>query len=143
MTKEEAIVEFEKQLHSAVVVLDSGFGAHPNESDRVYRKRKEMTEIALSALRAQQEAEKNDQLRENREDGIAGTMSIQADVEGDIASQLRQMALRTPPICHKEIGNHGPVFCKPFEQFQLLMRTAAEEIERLRELGEEHYEQNH
>ncbi len=69
MTTEEAIVEFEKQLHSAVVVLDSGFGTHPGENDRIYRKRKEMAEIALSALRAQQEAENQksltlDELRE-------------------------------------------------------------------------------
>lgn len=62
MTKDEAIVEFEKQLHSAVVVLDSGFGTHPGESDRIYRKHKEMAEIALSAIRAQQEAESNDPL---------------------------------------------------------------------------------
>ncbi len=55
MTTEEVIVEFEKQLHSAVVVLASGFGTHPGENDRIYRKRKEMAEIALSALRAQQE----------------------------------------------------------------------------------------
>ncbi len=56
MTVEEAIVEFEKQLHSAVVVLASGFGTHPGENDRIYRKRKAMAEIALSALRAQQGA---------------------------------------------------------------------------------------
>ena len=62
MTTEEAIVEFEKQLYSAVVVLDSGFGTHPGENDRIYRKRKEMAEIALSALRAQQETEKNEPL---------------------------------------------------------------------------------
>lgn len=62
MTTEEAILEFEKQLHSAVVVLDSGFGTHPGESDRIYRKRKAMAEIALSALRAQQELEENEPL---------------------------------------------------------------------------------
>ena len=52
---EEAIKKFEKQLNSAMVVLDSGFGTRPGECDRVYRERKEMAEIALSALRAQQE----------------------------------------------------------------------------------------
>lgn len=54
MTIEEAIKKFEKQLHSAMVVLDSGFGTSPGECDRVYRERKEMAEIALSALRQQE-----------------------------------------------------------------------------------------
>ena len=54
MTNEEAIKKFEKQLHSAMVVLDSGFGTSPGECDRVYRERKEMAEIALSALRQQE-----------------------------------------------------------------------------------------
>ncbi len=44
MTTEEAIIAFDKQWHSAVVVLDSGFGTHPGENDRIYRKRKEMAE---------------------------------------------------------------------------------------------------
>lgn len=57
MTREEAIAKFEKQLTSAMVVLDSGFGTRPGESDRLYRERKELAEIALSALRAQQEVE--------------------------------------------------------------------------------------
>lgn len=55
MTDREAIVAFEKQLHSAQVILDSGFGTHPGESDSLYRRRKEMAEAALSAL---QEREK-------------------------------------------------------------------------------------
>ncbi len=46
MTTEEAIAEFEKQLHSAVVVLDSGFGTHPGENDR--RIDKNMEQIVLS-----------------------------------------------------------------------------------------------
>lgn len=54
MTREEAIKKFEKQLHSAMAVLDSGFGTSPGECDRVYRERKEMAEIALSALRQQE-----------------------------------------------------------------------------------------
>ena len=51
MTREEAIVLFEKQLTAAQVVLDSGFGSNPGENDSLYRRRKEMAEIALSALR--------------------------------------------------------------------------------------------
>ena len=54
MTREEAITKFEKQLTSAMVVLDSGFGTRPGESDRLYRERKELAEIALSALRQQE-----------------------------------------------------------------------------------------
>ena len=50
MTREEAIVLFEKQLTAAQVVLDSGFGSNPGENDSLYRRRKEMAEIALSAL---------------------------------------------------------------------------------------------
>ena len=51
MTREEAIVLFEKQLTAAQVVLDSGFGSNPGENDSLYRRRKEMAEIALTALR--------------------------------------------------------------------------------------------
>ena len=51
MTREEAIVLFEKQLTAAQVVLDSGFGSNPGENDSLYRRRKEMAEIALAALR--------------------------------------------------------------------------------------------
>ena len=51
MTREEAIERFEKQLTAAQVVLDSGFGTNLGESDLLYRRRKEMAEIALSALR--------------------------------------------------------------------------------------------
>lgn len=51
MTKEEAIALFEKQLTAAQVVLDSGFGSNPGENDFLYRRRKEMAEIALTALR--------------------------------------------------------------------------------------------
>lgn len=52
MTREEAITLFEKQLTAARVVLDSGFGSNPGENDILYRRRKEMAEIALSALRS-------------------------------------------------------------------------------------------
>ena len=51
MTREEAIALFEKQLTAAQVVLDSGFGSNPGENNILYRRRKEMAEIALSALR--------------------------------------------------------------------------------------------
>ena len=51
MTREEAIVLFEKQLTAAQVVLDSGFGSNAGENDFLYRRRKEMAEIALTALR--------------------------------------------------------------------------------------------
>ena len=54
MTREEAIALFEKQLTAAQVVLDSGFGSNPGENDFLYRRRKEMAEIALSALRHQE-----------------------------------------------------------------------------------------
>ena len=51
MKVKEAIVLFEKQLKAAQAVLDSGFGTHPGEHDFLYRRRKEMAEIALAALR--------------------------------------------------------------------------------------------
>ena len=51
MTREEAIALFAKQLTAAQVVLDSGFGSNPGENNSLYRRRKEMAEIALSALR--------------------------------------------------------------------------------------------
>lgn len=61
MTREEAIKRFEKQLNEAMVVLDSGFGTRPGENDLLFRKRKEMAEIALQALREQEEREKQPQ----------------------------------------------------------------------------------
>lgn len=57
MSRAEAIRRFEKQLTEAMVVLDSGFGTRPGENDLLYRKRKEMAEIALQALREQEERE--------------------------------------------------------------------------------------
>lgn len=51
MTREEAIALFEKQLTAAQVVLDSGFGSNPGENDFLYRRRKDMAEIALASLR--------------------------------------------------------------------------------------------
>ena len=57
MTREEAIKRFENQLKAAIVVLDSGFGTHPGENDRLYRERKEMAQLAIAALREQEERE--------------------------------------------------------------------------------------
>lgn len=57
MTRDEAIKRFEEQLTAAMAVLDSGFGTRPGESDRLYRERKEMAEIALQALRNHEEHE--------------------------------------------------------------------------------------
>lgn len=57
MDRAEAIKRFEKQLSSALVVLDSGFGTRPHESNRLYVERKEMAEIALAALREQEQRE--------------------------------------------------------------------------------------
>lgn len=51
MTRKEAITLFEKQLTAAKVVLDGGFGSNPGENDFLYRRRKDMAEIALAALR--------------------------------------------------------------------------------------------
>ena len=51
MTRGEAIDLFEKQLTAAQAVLDSGFGSNPGENDILYRRRKEMAQIALTALR--------------------------------------------------------------------------------------------
>lgn len=50
MTREEAITLFKKQLTAAQAVLDSGFGSNPGENDSLYRRRKEMAKIALTAL---------------------------------------------------------------------------------------------
>lgn len=55
MTREEAIKRFEYKLKAAIAVLDSGFGTHPGENDRLYRERKEMAQLALAALREQEE----------------------------------------------------------------------------------------
>lgn len=54
MTESEAIKKairhFECMKNDAVVVLDSGFGTHPGESDLVYRNRKMYAELAINAL---------------------------------------------------------------------------------------------
>ena len=65
MTLEEAIALFEKQLTAAQVVLDSGFGSNPGENNFLYRRRKEMAEIALTALRpvSREQVEKVERMR--------------------------------------------------------------------------------
>lgn len=85
MTIEDAIERFERQLNNAIVVLDRGFGTRPGEDNRLYRERKEMAEITLSALRAQQEAEENepltlDELRQM--DGEPVWFNVLVDGEG-------------------------------------------------------------
>lgn len=49
----KAIRYFECMKNDAVVVLDSGFGTHPGESDLVYRNRKMYAELAIQALEKQ------------------------------------------------------------------------------------------
>ena len=57
------------------------------------------------------------------------------DVKEKLVEQLREVASKTPPICRydnpDEIEHFGKtitVYCKPFEQFQELMRDAADYI---------------
>lgn len=57
------------------------------------------------------------------------------DVREKLVEQLREVASKTPPICRydnpEEIEYFGKtitVYCKPFEQFQGLMRDAADYI---------------
>ena len=52
-----------------------------------------------------------------------------------LVERLQEMASRTPPVCQydrpKEVeilGKQITVYCKPFEQFQDLMREAADAI---------------
>lgn len=49
----KAIRHFKCMKDDAVVVLDSGFGTHPGESDLVYRNRKLYAELAIDALEKQ------------------------------------------------------------------------------------------
>ena len=50
---EKAIKHFECEKSNTVVVLDSGFGTKPNESNIVYKNRKLYTELAINALEKQ------------------------------------------------------------------------------------------
>ena len=54
----KAIRHFECMRNDAVVILDSGFGTHPGESDLVYRNRKMYAELAINALEKQIEMKK-------------------------------------------------------------------------------------
>ncbi len=92
-----AIIEFEKQLHSAVVILDSGFGSRPGENDRIYRKRKEMAEIALQALRAQQEAEQGC-------DKCSGIVYRQT-TSGKIIPIEQKCSVKITPPCYQPDGD--------------------------------------
>ena len=56
---EKAIRHFECMKNDAVVVLDSGYGTHPGESDLVYRNIKMYAELAINALEKQIEMKKN------------------------------------------------------------------------------------
>lgn len=47
----KAIKHFEYVRDGAIAVLDSGFGAHENESDIVYQNRKMYAELAIYALK--------------------------------------------------------------------------------------------
>ena len=57
------------------------------------------------------------------------------DIKEKQVEQLREVASKTPPICRydnpDEIEHFGKtitIYCKPFEQFQELMRDAADYI---------------
>lgn len=46
-----------------------------------------------------------------------------------LIDELKEVAGLTPPVCRHEEGNTGPVFCKPFEDFQDLLLRAAHALE--------------
>lgn len=50
---EKAIKHFKCERDGAIVVLDSGFGSRPGESDLLYRNRKERAQIAIDAIEKQ------------------------------------------------------------------------------------------
>ena len=97
MTREEAIVLFEKQLTAAQVVLDSGFGSNPGENDSLYRRRKEMAEIALTALTTRQ----------------AEDEKLRAELE-----QLREMD-GEPVYVASAIGEHSAWYIVDLEENEL------------------------
>lgn len=59
----KAIRHFECMKNDAVVVLDSGFGTHPGESDLVYRNRKMYAELAIQALEKHIPKKPNDEIK--------------------------------------------------------------------------------
>ena len=50
---EKAVKHYKCERDGAIVVLDSGFGSKPGESDLLYRKRKERAQIAIYAIEKQ------------------------------------------------------------------------------------------
>ena len=59
-----------------------------------------------------------------------------------LIDDLRRLADLTPPICqydrpeeHEIFGKKITVYCKPFEQFQDMLRQAADALESLRPKG--------
>jgi uncharacterized protein YbaR (Trm112 family) len=64
---------------------------------------------------------------------VGGCMMV---TEKRLIDQLREMADRTPPICQYDkpektmiFGKEITVYCKPFEQFQELLRRAADALD--------------
>ena len=50
---EKAIKHYKCERDGAIVVLNSGFGNKPGESDLLYRNRKERAQLAIDALKKQ------------------------------------------------------------------------------------------
>lgn len=109
MTTEEAIRKFEIFRNATKKVLDSNDNHYLKNFESFYREKIEMAELAISALRAQQERDRN------------STM---------IVAKLREFASMNPPVCEWDKDNHGPVYCKPYEPWQETAREAADIIER-------------
>lgn len=89
MTREEAIILFEKQLTAAQVVLDSGFGSNPGENDSLYRRRKEMAEIALAALRGPTREQVEKMRGEWTTDGVCSRCGFDAMYYKGVPVQVR------------------------------------------------------
>lgn len=101
MTREEAIALFEKQLTAAQVVLDSGFGSNPGENNFLYRRRKEMAEIALSALRpvSREQVEKVRAGCEYCEKHKINLVRIEMNYNDSPGSPKRLNPTRVPKFC--------------------------------------------
>lgn len=67
----KAIKHFECMKNDAIVVLDSGFGTKPGESDLVYRNRKMYAELAISALGKQVVKTNADKIRNMTDEELA------------------------------------------------------------------------
>lgn len=101
MTREKAIALFEKQLTAAQVVLDSGFGSNPGENNFLYRRRKEMAEIALSALRpvSREQVEKVWRGCEYCEKHKINLVRIEMNYNDSPGSPKRLNPTRVPKFC--------------------------------------------